>query len=1022
MIIISKLLDKYLDVSINYKNTLKCDLLISDGSYRVVFMSLIGYSTAIKEAIRDITKDKSNQSNTVYADRNYYRALGDYKVITKKAPGSDYVHAIFYAQDHYLMRYDQEEYTTFVYGKTSAEISDQLYEKITKYSSIPVLKEWMPYLVRKLTDDNHLENLDVMRYLPPNNYAHDVMAYRLSANKSIILNVVQEGLQTGNISINGSNEHSLMLDGCRGIDNYLSLFGEGLAKKIQESFKAKFTPGEDEYDAYLHNIDDYVFHNADVNLYEAQRSAIQSVVNNMKVNKNTIIVGEMGSGKTLMSSSSCYVHHANKLHGFNALVLCPSHLVENWKKEVERFIPNGRAYIIHNLEELLMLEKKLKDPYKVENSFVILSKERAKIGYGNRPAVRFKRMGYYINERGHKVKATNVFVCPECGQVLTKEISVQANSWSNRKIKKIVPMDLQDFTKEYTNNIRCENVIIKYNHKTELNEKKKCNCKLWTAINRDDDAIDWIKLGKSGWVHKDTIEIMMAEFLSKEKLEKKDAEFFSALSEQYNSLKTSGETIVKFKGTKKYPIASYINKRMNDVFDYGIFDELQSYKGQTDQGHAFHLLTKACKYTLNMTGTLMNGMVNSMYYLLYRLYPNAMQKEGFGYEDEVEFNRLYGVYSNTTLTNNSNRRSNTKTKLLPGISSLVFTKFLMNNTVFVSLEDMAEGLPNYTEIPYAVTMDPQVASGYGNFENYFNNMLRGGQITHNFKYTRQVCKNLLTYPDAPFDASELYDDENNLMFAPSIPDEYITNKDLALIEIIRPKIEAGEKVLVYYNDVGVTRLGKHLTNLINSHGFNSAELKSTIKAEKREAYINDQVSKGLNVLICNPSLVETGLNLLDFTTIVFYQLGYNLNTMRQASRRSWRLSQKKDISVYFLYYQNTVQEGVLSLMATKLHAAQSMEGKFSEEGLRAMSNNQDVLTQIASNVVDGIKDTVDDSLFRSAAYIKQAGNEERPHYKTIEDIEIPMNHKGRRRLERAIKVNVKPALDKDKAYNIFKLL
>lgn len=109
-------------------------------------------------------------------------------------------------------------------------------------------------------------------------------------------------------------------------------------------------------------------------------------------------------------------------------------------------------------------------------------------------------------------------------------------------------------------------------------------------------------------------------------------------------------------------------------------------------------------------------------------------------------------------------------------------------------------------------------------------------------------------------------------------------------------------------------------------------------------------------------------------------------------------------------------------MATKLHAAQSMEGKFSEEGLRAMSNNQDVLTQIASNVVDGIKDTVDDSLFRSAAYIKQAGNEERPHYKTIDEIEIPMNNKGRRRLERAIKANVKPTLDKDKAYNIFKLL
>jgi hypothetical protein len=99
-----------------------------------------------------------------------------------------------------------------------------------------------------------------------------------------------------------------------------------------------------------------------------------------------------------------------------------------------------------------------------------------------------------------------------------------------------------------------------------------------------------------------------------------------------------------------------------------------------------------------------------------------------------------------------------------------------------------------------------------------------------------------------------------------------------------------------------------------------------------------------------------------------------------------------------------------------------MEGKFSEEGLRAMSNNQDVLTQIASNVVDGIKDTVDDSLFRSAEYIRQSGNMERPHYKTIDAIEIPMNFQGRRRLDRAIKANVRPTLDVNKTKNIFKLL
>ena len=104
-------------------------------------------------------------------------------------------------------------------------------------------------------------------------------------------------------------------------------------------------------------------------------------------------------------------------------------------------------------------------------------------------------------------------------------------------------------------------------------------------------------------------------------------------------------------------------------------------------------------------------------------------------------------------------------------------------------------------------------------------------------------------------------------------------------------------------------------------------------------------------------------DLLAFTNIIFYQLGYNLFTMRQASRGSWRLSQDKDIKVYFLYYKNTIQEQAISLMATKLQAAMALEGKFSEEGLRAMSNNEDLLTQIANSVVEGIKNSVETTNF-----------------------------------------------------------
>jgi glycine cleavage system regulatory protein len=172
-------------------------------------------------------------------------------------------------------------------------------------------------------------------------------------------------------------------------------------------------------------------------------------------------------------------------------------------------------------------------------------------------------------------------------------------------------------------------------------------------------------------------------------------------------------------------------------------------------------------------------------------------------------------------------------------------------------------------------------------------------------------------------------------------------------------------VLVYYEWTNRTDIAQKITHMFAENDIKSVVLTSSVTASEREEWIDKQLDKGIDVLICNPKLVETGLDLLSFTTIIFYQVGYNIFTMRQASRRSWRLSQTKDIKVYFLYYEGTIQAQALSLMATKLQASMAIEGKFSEEGLRAMSNNEDLLTQIANSVVEGIKDTVQVQTFVS---------------------------------------------------------
>jgi SNF2 family DNA or RNA helicase len=72
----------------------------------------------------------------------------------------------------------------------------------------------------------------------------------------------------------------------------------------------------------------------------------------------------------------------------------------------------------------------------------------------------------------------------------------------------------------------------------------------------------------------------------------------------------------------------------------------------------------------------------------------------------------------------------------------------------------------------------------------------------------------------------------------------------------------------------------------------------------------------------------------NFPAICFYETGYNLFTLRQASRRSSRIGQKKPCRVIYFYYEGTMQDRALALMEKKLTAAQALEGKFSSEGAR----------------------------------------------------------------------------------------
>ena len=97
--------------------------------------------------------------------------------------------------------------------------------------------------------------------------------------------------------------------------------------------------------------------------------------------------------------------------------------------------------------------------------------------------------------------------------------------------------------------------------------------------------------------------------------------------------------------------------------------------------------------------------------------------------------------------------------------------------------------------------------------------------------------------------------------------------------------------------------------------------------------------------------IPHNLDLLAMPTILFYESGYSIYVLRQASRRSWRIGQKHPVKVKFLAYADTMQENCLRLMGRKLLVSLAMEGKFANQGLQALDDDDDMLTAMARELV-----------------------------------------------------------------------
>ncbi|MGH9351230.1 MAG: C-terminal helicase domain-containing protein, partial [Terriglobia bacterium] len=176
-------------------------------------------------------------------------------------------------------------------------------------------------------------------------------------------------------------------------------------------------------------------------------------------------------------------------------------------------------------------------------------------------------------------------------------------------------------------------------------------------------------------------------------------------------------------------------------------------------------------------------------------------------------------------------------------------------------------------------------------------------------------------------------------------------KERKLLEEIQSSLGRGRKVHVFAVYTRTRDVTRRLERILQREGIRVAVLTSDVKPEVREAWYERQSRQGVQVVISHPKLVSLGLDLLEYKDLIFWETGYSLYTLRQASRRSWRIGQTDEVTVKYFAYARTAQETCLRLMGRKLLVAMGMEGKFSAEGLQAAGEDDDLLMAMARELV-----------------------------------------------------------------------
>jgi SNF2 family DNA or RNA helicase len=689
--------------------------------------------------------------------------------------------------------------------------------------------------------------------------------------------------------------------------------------------------------------------------FDAQQRVVQAVAR-LLVDENekaAVINAEMGTGKTMMSIALSVVMHNE---GYKRIiVLSPPHLVYKWRREIMESVDNAKVWILNGPDTLSKLLK-MREQWGIAEhdgpEYFILGRVRMRLGYHWKTVLAKRKMHMikHTNEQDEKSQSFAMTyeyaACPDCGAIQFDE--------EGEKIQFLT------FTRE------------------KRKFCQKCDAPLWTLQRPSKRKKSRTEIVIESMCQIPTIGPKTAKQLvqtfGEEMIEQMLADnvydFINLMDEngdlifndrRANRMERSMANLEFGFGQGGYQPTEFIKRYLpGGYFDLMLCDEAHEYKADgTAQGQAMGVLANKVRKICLLTGTLMGGYASDIFFLLWRILGQKMREDGYLYNERgtlgsaaMSFMREHGVLKDvykesdsTSHRTSRGKKMTVRTSKAPGFGPKGIARYVLPYTVFLKLKDIGEGvLPDYREELIQVQMTEDQKSAYNRLSSDITARLKQDLARGDTTLLGVVINVLLRWPDTCFRPESVKHPRTRevINFTGHVFEEdELSPKEEEMVRLCKAEKAAGRRSLVYTIYTGKQDVASRYKRILEQAGLKAAVLRSTVDTSKREDWIMDQVDRGIDVMICNPELVKTGLDLLDFPSILFMQSGYNVYTVQQASRRSWRIGQKNDVVVYFLGYDETAQVQCLELMAKKIAVSQSTSGDMPDTGLDVLNQGGD---------------------------------------------------------------------------------